>query len=65
MVTDLAEWKKLKYDSYRTNAKKKQANLYHRTTERSTGFLSGEAKSERLDSQTAHTAEGRDKVSYC
>lgn len=32
MVTDLAEWNKLNYDSYRTNGKKKQANLYRGTT---------------------------------
>lgn len=53
----------LKYDSYRTNARR-QASSYHRITEKSRGFLSGVAGPDRLDIQTADIVEGRDKVSH-
>lgn len=54
---------KLKYDSCRTNGKKKQADLSPRTTERNRGFLSGHTKPDGLNSLTADTGEGRDKAS--
>lgn len=63
----------LKYNSYGINAKKQQANLYHRTRERSRGSLSGVPESHRIDLQILdrvkadmryHTADS-DSIQVC